>query len=125
MANDAYAISLPAAHALESILVLVFALMDMYKPIGTLKAKTMIPESKAVSLEDQVFNLQSQAVVSLITEIVENADIVGQAEDGRTAYFLCLSAKSSDTLAALFSDMEDGDVLDAGEEAHDGCEPED
>ena len=94
--------------------------MDMSGPIGKMPA-----EAKAAEL-------QRQAVVELIAEIVSNVDIVGHEKGGRTVYLLYLNPKSADTLASLFTDLEDGDPLDAceldpldaGEEEHDGREPE-
>lgn len=87
-------------------------MMDMSRPMGKM------PD------EAKTFELQRQAVVELITEIVSNADIVGHEPDGMTVYLLHLSPKSADTLASLFIDLEDGDPLDEGEEEHDGREPE-
>ena len=87
------------------------------------EGKTIIPESGATPKE-QVFDLQKQAVVDLIAEIVANADVVGHDTTGRTIYLLSLSPQGADTLAALFTDLEDGDPLDDGEEEHDGREPD-
>ncbi len=128
MADDAHAVPLLSPYALESVLVLDITMMDMSSPIGKMKKAageppTRIPKS-GLPIEEQVFNLQRQAVVDLITEIVANADIVGQGTRGETVYLLRLSPTNADTLAALFADLEDGDPLDAGEDEHDGREPD-
>ena len=80
--------------------------MDIQKKMGDLA--DMEPISAT-------YDLESKAVISLMTEVADNADIVGQMADGTTMYILHLSAEAADTLAALFSDSED---------EHDGREPE-
>ncbi len=111
---------MPKAHAMESVLVLVDALMDMSIPIG--KGPEAVPESGFTT--DDVFNL--------LTEILGNVDIVGHEKDGRTVYVVRLSPESADILAAMDAAMEDGDELDKGEldeldrgeDEHDGREPD-
>ncbi len=93
--------------------------MDMSDTIGTMKAKTRIPGSGAVP--EQLFNLQKQTVVDLISEIVRTVNIVGHESDGSTVYLMRLSPTSADTLAALFAHL---DELDRGENEHDGREPD-
>ncbi len=119
MADDAYDVSLPAAHALESVPILVGSLMDISRPIGKMESKTRIPEAGSGSVP-----YQAKDVTELLVEIVANSDIVGHEPDGTTVYLMHLSPASADTLATLFADQEDGDPLDAGEDEHDGCEPD-
>ncbi len=86
--------------------------MDMSGPMGK-----MHPPLTPVEL-------QQEAVEEMMREVVSGAEIVGHGTDDCTVYLLYLSPKSADTLAALYSDLEDGDPLDAGEMEHDGREPD-
>ena len=106
---------------MESVLVLVDALMDMLGPIG----KPPVSEVAETGItEKHVFNL--------LQEIIACADIVGQDEEGRTVYVIRLSPEGADTLATMNAAMEDGDELDKGEldeldrgeDEHDGREPD-
>ena len=53
---------------------------------------------------DVVLELQRAAVVLMIAEVAQNADIVGQEGDS-TVYLLHLGTSSADVLAALAADM--------------------
>ncbi len=89
--------------------------MDIQKKIGD--AVTTIDPVEIV------YNLERQAIVDLMTEVVKTADIVGQTAGGETVYLMHLTPRSADALAALFADQE-GDPLELGEEEHDGREPD-
>ncbi len=104
-------------------------MMDISLPIGKMPKvlpkthpKTRIPES-GLTIEEQAFNMQRQAVIALMIEITETSHIIGNTAD-KTYYMMHLSPECADTLAALFVGLEDGDPLDAGEEEHDGREPD-
>ncbi len=97
--------------------------MDTQKKMGEVAALDPI---------SVVYDLERQSVVDLMIEVVANADIINTMSDGTTLYVLHLSATAADTLAALFADLEGDeldagelDPLDAGEDEHDGREPED
>ena len=104
--------------------------MDISQPIGKMplksrpisKPRTRTPDSD-LSIEEQVLYMQQKAVVELIIEIMNTSHVVGH--DGEQTYYIInLNPGNSDTLASLFSCLEYGDLLDAGEEEHDGCEPD-
>ena len=86
MADDAHAIPLPSQYALESVLVLDDTLMDKWptakmesgydhipKAFRDKKPTTRIPKA-GLSIKEQAFNLQQQAIVDLLTEIAAHAD---------------------------------------------------
>ena len=71
------------------------------------KALEAESESEAADVDvdvDVVLELQRDAVVLMIAEIVQNADIVGQ-EGASTVYLLHLGRASADTLAAMAADL--------------------